>query len=52
MLTKEERSAIAERFISYDGNKLYFAELFSVYLVEKYQEMQQLKVAQKPLSTA
>lgn len=28
MLTKEERSAIAERFISYDGNKLYFAELF------------------------
>lgn len=28
MLTKEERAAIAERFISYDGNKLYFAELF------------------------
>lgn len=28
MLTKEERKAIAERFISYDGNKLYFAELF------------------------
>lgn len=28
MLTKEERSVIAERFISYDGNKLYFAELF------------------------
>jgi hypothetical protein len=28
MLTKEEREKIAERFISYDGNKLYFAELF------------------------
>mgnify|MGYP000437806612 CR=1 FL=1 len=28
MLTKEERAEIAERFISYDGNKLYFAELF------------------------
>lgn len=28
MLSKEERNAIAERFISYDGNKLYFAELF------------------------
>lgn len=28
MLTKEERTAIAERFISYDGNKLYFADLF------------------------
>ena len=28
MLTKAERAAIAERFISYDGNKLYFAELF------------------------
>ena len=28
MLTKKERAAIAERFISYDGNKLYFAELF------------------------
>lgn len=28
MLTKEERNAIAERFMSYDGGKLYFAELF------------------------
>lgn len=28
MLTKQEREEIAERFISYDGNKLYFAELF------------------------
>lgn len=28
MLTKKERAEIAERFISYDGNKLYFAELF------------------------
>nr|DAK18359.1 MAG TPA: hypothetical protein [Bacteriophage sp.] len=28
MLTKEERKAIAERFMSYDGGKLYFAELF------------------------
>lgn len=28
MLTKEERAAIAARFVSYDDGKLYFSELF------------------------